>query len=532
MRLGKALGTMIVVAIFLIAISAVPSYASASVLFSATTATSPFVTWDMSGGGAWHGAPIHIGSTPIVLNNTADITIPVFVTGSNSFSSYYVEIDTANNGTGAVCSSGYLFNTHGTTDTGYVSGQWNYVDFNFSNGSYSNPPTPNASCTLNANTTYYIHVASQSNNNTTDIPYNGSGDAWVVITDGSSPYVPSNPFGTPDDFSDHFIVTYPANNKIVSSTTPVTVGAKLYINASDFQADQYLSITFSNQTVVALGGSALDAWNSAWGTGSTGGFAEIKIPLVSGSNDVSTTTSNFVRDGRVTATYAVKSPTFWSSLWFVGSLFSGSTMMSTTTQFVVGEKTDFDQASDFGGVGIANTILFGTTTQGFSTSTIEQMTASCIPLTSQFNLFGCAKGLIIPPQSVITNLFQQAKDGFLSYFPFGYVTRFYAIISGTGTTTLPSLSVTVPAGFPASGDTINLTMWGHLMGAGSYLSTATSTVTGHTFYGTFEPYWEKFAYFVFGLGVCLRLLGMNSVVSFGFGSKEDKSKQNIKYKKK
>jgi len=329
----------------------------------------------------------------------------------------------------------------------------------------------------------------------------------------------------PVDTSTRFISTTPLNEEVVSSTTPVTVGAHLFINPSDYQDGMYLNVAFTNQTVQFQGGSALDAWNSAWGTGSTGGFGAIKIPLVSGDNDVSTTTSNFVRDGRVTASWSVQTPTFWSSLWWIGDLFSGNTSLATTTTFIVGEKTMTDIGWDNGGAGLANGILFGTTTSGIATSTFE----ACYP--SAFNLVGCAKGLIIPSPQAISLVLAQAKDGFLSYFPFGYVSRFYNIISGTATTTLPNLSITVPAGFPASGDTLNLTMWGKLMGPGSYLSTATSTVTGHTFYGTFESYWEKFVYFVFGLGVALRLLGMNSVVSFGLGSK-DKNAQKIQSKKK
>lgn len=469
MRLGKALGTTIVVATFLIAISAVPSYASATTF----TQSGIFIIFD------YGSAPSNLYRD--VQNYPAHTLYSYWTTGNHGWEQ--------------------------TETQSFPDGNYQYREC-FPEGN-PNPLgyTDDSTCT----TIYTFTITSRLISN-------------IVCTLGSCLAPPVT--------STRFILTTPLNEAVVSSTSPVTVGAHLYINSADFANDQYLSITFQNETVSALGGSALDAWNSAWGTGSTGGFPEIKLAVVSGDNDISTTTTHFVRDGRVTATYALKSPTFWSSLWFVGSLFSGNTVMSTTTTFVVGEKTDYDMAIDQGGAGLANTILFGTTTQGFSTSTIEAMTSACLPYTGHFNLFGCVQGLIVPPQSVIQNLFGQAKDGFLSYFPFGYVTRFYAIISGTGTTTLPSLSVTVPAGFPASGDTINLTMWGHLMGAGSYLSTATSTVTGHTFYATFEPYWEKFAYFVFGLGVCLRLLGMNSVVSFGFGSKEDKNKQNIKYKKK
>jgi len=69
------------------------------------------------------------------------------------------------------------------------------------------------------------------------------------------------------------------------------------------------------------------------------------------------------------------------------------------------------------------------------------------------------------------------------------------------------------------------------MGTGSYLATATSTATGHTFEGTFESYWDTFVYFVFGLGAVLRLVGMNSTLSFGWGNKKP-DQQKVNYKKK
>jgi len=358
---------------------------------------------------------------------------------------------------------------------------------------------------------------------------NGGNNILVKGASVSIPYyvIDTDYTSAPPDTSTRFIDVTPVDGDTVSSTTPVTVGSHLYINDSDYNSDQYLSITFQNDTVSNIGGSALDAWNSAWGTGSTGGFAEIRIPLSTGDNDVSTTTTNFVRDGRVTATYAIKSPTFWSSLWVVGGLFSGNTVISTTTQFIVGEKTQFDEAIDAGDNGLANGILFGTTTDIIGSSFNADVCT-----VSNFNLIGCLKGIIVPSPQAFRTMFTEAKDGFLSYFPFGYVTRFYAIVSGTATSTLPTLSLTIPNGFPSSGSTINLSPWGKLMGEGSYLATATSTQTGVTFYSSFEVYWNRFVYFVFGLGVCLRLLGMNDTVTLPFGrsraEKEYEERQKLR----
>ena len=195
----------------------------------------------------------------------------------------------------------------------------------------------------------------------------------------------------------------------MSSTSPVTITAHLYVNDSDYHDDMYLNISFTNDTLSLQGGSALDAWNSAWNTGSTGGFASIKIPLVSGDNTVSTTTTNFISDGRVSASWSVQSPTFWSSLWLIGDLFSGSTLIATSTTFIVGAKTFTDVAMDSMGEGLANAILFGTTTNIIGSNFDEK---SCLPLSDYFNMGGCLKGLIIPSPLSLNTMFTQAKEGF------------------------------------------------------------------------------------------------------------------------
>jgi hypothetical protein len=252
------------------------------------------------------------------------------------------------------------------------------------------------------------------------------------------------------DISTHFISLSPVPSSIVSSSSPVTVGADLYINPSDYNSDQYLNITFSNDTVEAIGGSVKDAWDSLWGLGSTGGYASIKIPLVSGLNSVSTTTNNFIRDGRVHVKYQVVSPSFWNSLWFIGGAFQGDTLISTTTTFIVGEKTDFDIASDLSGAGVANTILFGTTTAGISTSTLEAITSSCAfwnPI--NFNIFGCFKGLILPSSEDFKSQIVSLRNDVFDFFPFGYLTRFLVIASNLAPIEPPELSYTFGSSSPS-----------------------------------------------------------------------------------
>jgi len=59
-----------------------------------------------------------------------------------------------------------------------------------------------------------------------------AGDFIRVYDSGG--YVPP----APADTSTHFILTTPLNNATVSSTSPVTVGAHLYINSADYDTHQ------------------------------------------------------------------------------------------------------------------------------------------------------------------------------------------------------------------------------------------------------------------------------------------------------
>jgi len=94
------------------------------------------------------------------------------------------------------------------------------------------------------------------------------------------------------------IVTDPTHREVVATTT--MVGATVYVNPDEWVEGTYLRINLVNNTLQnGIGGSALDAWQSA--------FGGIDLPLSSGYNQVSTSTT-FTMAGQVNASWQIRQP--------------------------------------------------------------------------------------------------------------------------------------------------------------------------------------------------------------------------------
>jgi len=265
--------------------------------------------------------------------------------------------------------------------------------------------------------TYWIKFALSSNTSfsgATDIYY------YNFTVSGGDPVPPENNIRT------RFISVTPLVESTVSTTT--TIGAEIYINPVDYVDGMYLSMSFTNQTLTLTGGSALDAFNSATGQGE-----DIKIPLSSGLNNVSTTTT-FLFAGKTQGTYTVKSDGFLSSLPLIGFFFSTNNLIASSTYFYVGYKSGLDIAVELGGASVAQYILTGTTT---GANTI----LNCSNLLSG-GITPCIVSLIIPNGVTFSNDLTRLRNGFLSVWPLGYVTRFIEITASTGTSSLPTISYT------------------------------------------------------------------------------------------
>lgn len=299
----------------------------------------------------------------------------------------------------------------------------------------------------------------------------------------------------------------PSPGSTVASGTPTTVGAEIYVNPDDYASGAYLSMRFVNNTLQnGIGGSALDAWNAA--------FGEIRVPIsAAGSQSLSTTTLFSDPFGQINAQYRIIVPR--SS--FFGLITSDEILAATSSSFVVGTPTALDVAMASSSPGaLISALVTGTTTVNL----LEKCKIA------GFDLVGCLLGIVVPDQATIQDDLSKLR----AIPPWGYGFRFYDIVRSATTTPLPSLSIVDPI----TGSTLNLTPWDGLMGSSSIISQATSSfVFGGTTYGTgqtlrqvAEPYWNFAWYLLLAIAIVRDIVGVARGVRNGFGSRGSLSDTN------
>lgn len=349
-----------------------------------------------------------------------------------------------------------------------------------------------------------------SNQNTCVLRFEPSGSGEVEVASWDVSYPSWLLYDSSNASSTRIIVTDPLNREYVSTTT--ATGASVYVSPDDFRDGMYLSMNFVNNTLAASGGSALDAWNAA--------FGEIVLPLSVGLNNVSQNTT-FLMNGQVNATWKIKIP---NTTPIIGSFLPAQTIVSTSTIFIVGYLTGLDIAMASTTDLLVNALLTGTTT--------GQSILNCNfvnPL--KWDVVGCLVSLVIPPQSVLQNDFDQLKDGLFEKWPLGYVTRMIEILAASTTRDMPVLSATIPQGVIGAGASITLDINGVLdqflyATTGQFINS--SAPSNRTLYDITNDYWEIFVYICLGLYILRRLLGAHLIGDTWSGSdSEQKKKQAL-----
>lgn len=232
----------------------------------------------------------------------------------------------------------------------------------------------------------------------------------------------------------------PTSFEVVSSSTPFTVGAEIYVNESDFEDGMILrqKITQTNKPftiasfVFPVLGIPLPSFVQALFT-DQGLTYDIEA---FGSSSYSTTT-DVITSGLHTLTTEILQPRPLSSIFGYG------TVVMTTTYFVVGSTTISDQIF----LGLADLAV---TLNDTATSTFAQLTDSCNPL-SGFSIVNCITALLWPSSGQIESAMAELEQKVLVKAPLGYVTRFVAILNDTATSSLPAIAYEFGASSPLSG---------------------------------------------------------------------------------
>lgn len=281
----------------------------------------------------------------------------------------------------------------------------------------------------------------------------------------------------------------PSGTTVSTTSIPILMGATGYVNPSDYASGMqlyalyYRTNQYNNDAALGISGK----------TESGGSFS---IPIsASGTFNLSTSSLSALRGGSYYFKLYVQRPSFslfGLNLWY-------KTLVATTTLWAIGTTTAIDihtmSPED-------QAILTGTSSPSFTTPD------SCNMFSGSFSLDQCLTYWVIPTPDALTGVWNEFKDNFLTRAPFGYATRFVDIATTVATSSLPSLDVSVPAGYPGAGATFHLTPWDKLMGSTSMLSEATSTTDGKTFRQIVEPGWDTFVLALFGLILIHHLLGV------------------------
>lgn len=221
-------------------------------------------------------------------------------------------------------------------------------------------------------------------------------------------------------------ITYikPLQNSTVATGTQ-QFRAKGFIADSDYEEGTYVLIRYAP---LSSGQAAVGNPDNL--------FRNIELPVDgSGYFDVFQNGEDLTIQGLYQMETSINTPSIFNDVlnfFGFGQFATNSILSSTSTQFTVGQLTAFD-------LFVASTT--GSLTQYLASSTISM--ASCNAWTS-FDMADCLALLFIPQYQPIVQALSNFKNNFLSYAPWGYLTRFIVIMSGNARVALPDITVNIP----------------------------------------------------------------------------------------
>ena len=267
----------------------------------------------------------------------------------------------------------------------------------------------------------------------------------------------------------------PADATTTATSTTFTFGATGYINSSDYVDGMQIRIVYSQPTESIVPGAAAASLQYI--------YFPISAP---GAFTVSTTTP-LLSVGDYDMNTSIQGYANLNFFGFFDIPFTGhdTTVNSTSTTFIAALQTGVDMFNASTSAGVSAYL---------ASSTISL--ASCSSFTS-FNLGDCLNLLLVPQPAQMQDQLNSFKSQFLSYFPWGYVTRFVTIIGTGGTTTLPTISIAINTPYSQGGgenDTTTLRFDENEMlanGAG-ILNGIDANGTDQNFRDVTEPYIDLF----------------------------------------
>ncbi len=248
------------------------------------------------------------------------------------------------------------------------------------------------------------------------------------------------------------IISVEPDHIIVATGTVITLFSDIMSNPADWDETWFVRYKYLRKSSSA---AAIADTNTL--------FTVIDSPINYDGQDTNSATTTFSLVGNYSYRVEIRKPSALSSISsFFGltSLFDPGLLAHYDTVFTVDHQTAYD-------------LVVGSTTNeifNLDASTTVNFRQSCGSFFN-FDIISCIGLLFIPTSADLLNDIQNLKTQLLFKAPWGYATRFLAIITDTSTSTIPSISAAVPISATES-LTVNYDMGDIITGAGVVLNSA------------------------------------------------------------
>jgi len=272
-----------------------------------------------------------------------------------------------------------------------------------------------------------------------------------------------------------FTITYPEDNAVENS--PVTVGASWFISLDDI--DKLSTGIFGVGAGSFRYVSQVCPLNTFPNT--TQCYPAIDWTLPTGYETSSTTILSF------STTLPLRNNTDYKLVQSIvgsnyGNIFGAFMSIATTTYFTVGSTTHAGNVRE----DVEQAIENAQNATATSTDVYAIVNASCNPFSSGFDVALCIYSIISPPNDLLQQDIQQVKNQFLTLPPWGYVTRFFSILTSSATTTLPKIDYVFATSSPFYTYDIHLDPFATLASADSILNATSTSANPQTIWQIME----------------------------------------------
>lgn len=300
-----------------------------------------------------------------------------------------------------------------------------------------------------------------------------TGAYFVMATDGSTPPVNTNT---------RIDTVTPADGSTIATSTAATIGATGYVNANDYQSGMFLRVKYARFSSYQAATANPDNL-----------FTTVEFPITTYGAFSFSTTTPIIGVGDYRLLTEIRQPSITNNIinfFGFGQFANIGISFASTTRFTAAHANSYDTFVASTSASIDDYIA----NSGYNWDVCNMTDFST------FSFQECFFLLFIPQTQPIMDTLTDFKNRFLTYAPWGYVTRIIVIATGNATSTDTMgislrATITMPIGDPTTGTQHMVTSTGDPMEfiqGGSDLLSNVHTTFGDdvTFREAVEPWYK------------------------------------------